>query len=114
MSREKIEEMAKIICRLGNSCQDCYLYPDDCKAVKYAERFYTAGYRKQSGWIGVDERLPEESCECLAVGRTGVIYLLQYSCRYKAFNAHDEDGGDRWKVGDITHWMPLPEPPKGD
>ena len=65
-------------------------------------------------WIGVDERLPEQSCECLAASRTGVICLLQYSYRYKAFNATDDDGGDKWKLGDITHWMSLPEPPKAN
>jgi hypothetical protein len=67
--------------------------------------------REKGGWISVDERLPEESCECLAASRNGVIYLLQYSYRYKAFNATDDDGGDKWKLGDFTHWMPLPEPP---
>ena len=45
---KQIEEMAKDICKLGKPCEKCSAYPDACKAVKYAERFYTAGYRKQS------------------------------------------------------------------
>lgn len=44
MSREKqIEEMAKTICKLGNPCQDCYLYQNDCRIVKYAKCLYNAG-----------------------------------------------------------------------
>ena len=68
----------------------------------------------QSAWISVKERLPDESCECLIVSRIGVIYLAPYSDRYKAFNATDGDDGDMWKLDNITHWMPLPEPPKGE
>ena len=64
-------------------------------------------------WISVDERLPEETCECLAVSKFGTISLVNYSNRYKAFNATDDyDDGDRWKFSDVTHWMPLPEAPK--
>ena len=44
---KQIEEIAKDICKLGKPCEKCSAYPDACKAVKYAERFYTAGYRKQ-------------------------------------------------------------------
>lgn len=76
----------------------------------YAEELYSKNYRKQE-WISVDERLPEESCEVLTVDRTGVMCLAPYSDRYTAFNATDEDGGDRWKIT-VTHWMPLPEAPK--
>ena len=44
-----IEEMAKALCGLDRECEHCtasmsYI----CKAKKYAERAYTAGYRKQS------------------------------------------------------------------
>lgn len=50
---KQIEEMAKDICKLGKPCEKCSAYPDACKAVKYAERFYNADYRKQSEgeWI---------------------------------------------------------------
>lgn len=71
----------------------------------------TADIAPRAEWISVEERLPEESCECLAVSGNGVTYLLYYSHRYKAFNATDDDDGDRWKLGGFTHWMHLPEPP---
>ena len=117
MSREKqIEEMAKYCPFLKNGkCQgdspletDCDLM---CKMFGFITNLIQADYRKQE-WISVDERLPEETCKCLIVDALGVIYLASYSSRYRAFNATDEDGGDTWRLNSITHWMPLPEPPK--
>lgn len=86
---------------------------DDTDLVRWINEQPTADVAPKSAWISVDERLPDESCECLTVSESGAMYILLFSCRYKAFNAHDKDGGDRWKLGCITHWMPLPEPPKG-
>lgn len=49
MSRDKqIEGMVKDICKIEKPCKECFAYPDACKAVRYAERFYHAGYRKAS------------------------------------------------------------------
>lgn len=63
-------------------------------------------------WISVDERLPEEKANCI------VYYKHAY---------YDND--DYWAIGicfydgekfrfdsayKVTHWMPLPEPPKGE
>ena len=49
MSEEKqIEEMAKDICRVSQNCNDVCHPISTCNALKYAERAYEAGYRKQS------------------------------------------------------------------
>ena len=58
-------------------------------------------------WIPVTERLPKDGAEVLAFNRTGFAYV-----DYRA------DG--KWKINSmvdeeheiVTHWMPLPEPPK--
>ena len=60
-------------------------------------------------WIPVTERLPEDDIPsarylCYA---NGYVRILKYWRMYKSF----EYGGKPIKV---THWMPLPEPPKGD
>lgn len=63
-------------------------------------------------WISVTERLPEEKVNC-------IVYYRHAYC----------DNDDYWAIGTcfydgekfrlnpaykITHWMPLPEPPKGE
>ena len=58
-------------------------------------------------WISVTERLPEEDG----------IYL---TCnKKKAYEFHFFQTGKRmwqtiWEKDGVTHWMPMPEPPKGD
>ena len=57
MSREKqIEEMARDICRVKQSCNDVCHPINSCRALKYAERFYNAGYRKQINAVWVERR----------------------------------------------------------
>ena len=58
-------------------------------------------------WISVNERLPE-------VGRDVLVYVGNGVCKV----CWMEDRGD-WHTStrffgkeDVTHWMPLPEPPK--
>ena len=43
----QIEEMAKAVCHLDRTCDEC-MTSFECKAMMYAKRFYTAGYRKAS------------------------------------------------------------------
>ena len=47
MSKEQIEEMAKDLCQLNRDCAECS-HSGMCQATKYANRAYSAGYRKQS------------------------------------------------------------------
>ena len=62
-------------------------------------------------WISVDERLPEEKVNC-------IVHYKHAYC----------DNDDYWAIGicfydsekfqmdwsyKVTHWMPLPKPPKG-
>ena len=58
MSKEKqIEEMAKVLCGMKNSCEGCMWDKVHCNERTYAEEIYNAGYRKQSEgeWIEVDD-----------------------------------------------------------
>ena len=63
-------------------------------------------------WISVDERLPEEKANC-------IVYYQHSYC--------DNDGywaigicfydGEKFQLNPaykVTHWMPLPTPPKGE
>ena len=58
-------------------------------------------------WIPVSERLPEKDVKVLTFGVYGfsVNYRDRFSGKWRGVN-----GKPQW----ITHWMPLPEPPKGE
>ena len=63
-------------------------------------------------WIPVTERLPEEGVEVL-VTHWGFLYIA----KYEVFS----DGVGRWSecvegrlIDEVTAWMPLPEPWKGE
>lgn len=74
---------------------------------------------QQMRWIPVEERLPEENVTVLAFNadphaekyvlaryRT-VVYFGCYWCQFD--QEYDSWCASCWKV---THWMPLPQPPK--
>ena len=59
-------------------------------------------------WISVEERLPEDCGEVLFV-LYGRVYLGDYLWN----EAFETPAGSVFFAGEaVTHWMPLPEPPK--
>lgn len=76
-----------------------------------AEEIYRLGYHKHGEWISVDDRLPEERVKCL-------VYYKHAYCDNDGYRDIGTvffykgcfDVGLAYKV---THWLPLPEPPKG-
>lgn len=109
MSREKqIEEMARIITK---TCENRRVIG----SANIAEELYNKGYQKQE-WISVEERLPTDQKSVLCYygfdrgdDDLGMMFVgvLCYFCFDK--NPH-------WQHAEhnlvVTHWMPLPEPPK--
>ena len=87
---------------------DCAYFGVDGLAI--AAAIYNAGYRKQE-WISVEERLPEREGKYLGYTIKGTIAI----CNYQSYfitkeGALSKPQFDYW----VTHWMPLPEPPKGE
>ncbi|MBQ7737014.1 MAG: DUF551 domain-containing protein [Oscillospiraceae bacterium] len=109
--------------RLAGSdrCEGCkYRVDGDCKSFKgdkelllneaadaiesldrflgIAENCYNELEYNQPRWISVAERLPEDGEYVLAYSESDGLMLVEARHRFSA-----------WEV---THWMPLPEPPK--
>ena len=69
-------------------------------------------------WIDVNERLPEPNEK----DESGFFLKAYLVAVCKGFKMHTALwNGDYWilwtkgtVLKDVTHWMPLPEPPKGD
>lgn len=54
---------------------------------------------KQPEWISVEDELPPAGVTILAFDRYGELHMHFF-------------GNSKTAKGEITHWMPLPEPPK--
>ena len=66
-------------------------------------------------WISVKDRLPDESRSVLVYCNNGYITNVHYSKKHQKFNMFDcfddEDAKEYSAFDNVTHWMPLPEPP---
>lgn len=105
--QEKINKMAADICLVKHNCNDVCNPINTCNALKYARRAYEAGYRQQA-WISVEERLPEECTHVIVHDEDGTVGEAFHS-----ISDHFEWVANE-KIAFVTHWMPLPEPPKGE
>lgn len=104
-TREKLIKLIK-------HCTSCEV----CRDADIADHLIANGVTVQE-WVPVAERLP-------ALGERVLIFNLESVNQYTSvcFLEKDEHegfwwcecGGDYLAPGDVTHWMPLPEPPKED
>lgn len=75
--------------------------------------------KNADGWISVKDRIPENDRSYLTIGPRGVMRVAKAYVPAQVLKAY---GGDPnyvlWtcegRFVKATHWMPLPEPPKGD
>ena len=88
--RELLDAAADLIEKLTDRC------------ARYAEEIAVAQERQR--WIPVTERLPDQCMDILVSYRDRHILMGTAMCD----DWIEEDLED----GKITHWMPLPEPPK--
>ena len=64
-------------------------------------------------WISVEDKMPEPETEVLCINSMGVkvVGWLFYGMKNKDEKQYVCDA-EFVKVVNITHWVPLPEPPK--
>ena len=69
---------------------------------------------KMPRWISVKERLPEDHVRVLVCNDEGKMITAERAEDdwWHTYCAYDVDRWDALESGVITHWMPLPEPPK--
>lgn len=91
--------------------------PDDSPLVKVATPLYTTpqpAHAEQDGWIKCSERMPDVGSSVLVVIQGKYVHKGHYS---QWTGAKTEKGRKprfedlRGILRDVTHWMPLPEPP---
>lgn len=83
---------------------------------------FTEDVAPRAEWISVRERLPDceqgaESEAVLFITKQGFMYTGYFGCggiyhdRYFREYKNSTEGYD---ISNVTHWMPLPEPPKAN
>lgn len=86
-------------------------FPNNMAMMQLADYLIANGVTVQE-WISVDDRLPEEKVNCI------VHYKHAYCDNddYWAIGICFYDG-EKFKIDlayKVTHWMPMPQPPKGE
>lgn len=106
--------MSEFITRVGSGEYQVIFKTDSVEKYHAVEDFCREiiDHGKPSVWISVKDRMPEKSGQYLcwfgankvAIGMAIVTYVNEW----KAFGRLESFE----KYPNITHWMPLPEPPK--
>ena len=88
---------------------DRFVYDEWYGNGDIAEKLISNGVTVQE-WISVDDRLPESGKESILIalrwGEVDIGWCEDGRWSSEFVNEYEE--------GEVTHWMPLPEPPKGE
>lgn len=115
--REKLVGLCEdiILSCKASLCTDCEHnnidYPH-CMGVHFADHLIANGVTVQQ-WIPVTERLPGTEGSYLVYTERGSVYASHFYTEKKFASGYVREASwsQRGKVK-VTHWMPLPEPPK--
>ena len=103
---------------------DRFVYDEWYGNGDIAEKLISNGVTVQE-WISVKDRLPDETGRYLAVkkrtapddfggDRTDIVIVRFFVDDGFRMPIHIPDWINKKINEEVTHWMPLPEPPKGD
>lgn len=91
-----------------NQCVGCEL-EEMSKEIQILKQRRNYETEKENRWISVKDRLPEEEGKYLICCSDGYQTTAEYENKtWLVYTGRYEE------IEDVTHWMPLPEPPKGD
>ena len=105
--REKLVELLKEIVAI----QECGFGDPRPTYEMVASYLMSNGVTVQE-WVSVKERLPQEKVDCIVHYKHAYCDNDDYWAIGICFN-----DGEKFQINPaykVTHWMPLPEPPKGE
>lgn len=96
--------------RPGGNCKMFDAAMDAAEAIEQLEQRLVEANKTSMRWISVKERLPEDGQKIIAAFRDGggrIVDQARYSNGEFDFASWAYVWGDN-----VTHWMPLPQPPE--
>jgi hypothetical protein len=81
--------------------------PDSCEHILDMSKMVDV-----NGWISVKDRLPTQNGPILMWSRRLEDVPTCAAAGYELWNWSAEYSPHDYRLFDVTHWMPLPEPPK--
>ena len=86
--------------------------------LQITQKHACANCHAKTEWISVDERLPDHCglpVLMVAVNSYNQIRVVKGFTDYQCpitFHTNEREYDSVWAAWEVTHWMPLPEPPK--
>jgi len=112
------QEIQTILCDLILECMNCpfgtCLCCDDAIDAICNIELVAIKMAEGSRWISVEYRLPEPGQYVLQWGESVVDKYRGLGESTMMAGQLINDHGHRWADWGVTHWMPLPNPPKAD
>jgi hypothetical protein len=113
--------MREKLIELVGQVQDCGCDVTDVVEMNYVENITLVDHLIAHGvtvkeWISVKDRLPKNGDVVLVHGTRGGIYTAEFRL-YSDFGGeypHWHKLNSKSHYCKATHWMPLPQPPKGE
>ena len=84
-------------------------FPNNASMMQLADYLVSNGVTMQE-WISVKDGLPKN-------GKEGVLIALRWGevdIGWCEDGRWDSEFVNEYEDGEVTHWMPLPQPPKGE
>ena len=115
--REKLVELLGKVQQMGviyreNQMDERYPTIEQIRNTEVASHLISNGVTVQE-WVSVDDRLPEAGGYVVCIAKRNPF------SRFMPMVARIEKNG--WAnpiteqyISEVTHWMPLPQPPKGE
>ena len=106
------EKLIELICK--SKSMVCDAPTGECsKCQKLADHLIANGVTVQK-WIPVTERLPELFGTFIVAVKEGTGNSYSDYADYDPYQQKWRTGLMLGRMDEVTHWMPLPEPPKGE
>ena len=126
--REKLARLLEDALDYSRMCRDIkrIVGGEEENPFKTAVDYLVSNGATVQEWISVKDRLPEDDPTVkkhIAGERFGFLTVLVYNGVVKETNRFfsnepryglPKTNGWEWASSNVTHWMPLPEPPKGE